>query len=126
MAARLLFALALLAACGHGPNYQAIPIGSPCKHDSDCGTQPYICLLKSGDVEYPNGYCTEPCSQQVSTGTGTDTMGCPVDSACIVDQCRRTCTDSSECREAEGYTCTDGTALGLAAAQFCDYQRAPQ
>lgn len=125
MAARSLFvALALLAACGHGPNYQAIPIGSPCKHDSDCGTQPFKCLLATGDTQYPNGYCTEDCSTAVSTG-GTS-VGCPTDSVCVVNECRRTCVDATTCRAAEGYDCVDGNALGLAAALFCDYPPALQ
>src|ERR1700743_3858458 len=103
MAARLLFvALALFAACGHGPNFQAVPIGSPCKNDGDCGTAPFLCAKKgaSGTV-YPNGYCSEPCS------TGVNGVGCPVDSACVDGQCRRTCTDDTTCRFEEGYSCVD-------------------
>jgi hypothetical protein len=120
MAARLVFvALAVLAgACGTGANHQKAPIGSACGTNSDCGTSPYLCLLKTNvngtDVEYPDGYCSLPCT------VGTTTSACPTDSLCVLGECRRLCSDPSDCRVAEKYACVPNGTNG-ASSTFCDY-----
>ena len=81
-----------LFGCSDGPNTQYLPVGERCSDDGQCGTSPYVCEM----APYPGGYCDKPCA--VSTD-------CPSDSVCAVTHCRRACTDSAQCRQAEGYVC---------------------
>ncbi len=84
-----------LAACSAGSNVQFLPIGSRCSSNNDCGTKPYNCVT----VDYPGGYCQKDC---VTDGD------CPADSACVQNECRRTCAGTVDCRAAEGYGCAIG------------------
>ncbi len=90
-----------LAACSAGPNTQRLPIGQHCTSDGDCGTAPYSCALAG----YLGGYCQKAC---------TTDGDCPMDSVCIgASECRRKCTDVSQCRAPEGYVCVGegGTSM---------------
>lgn len=99
----LVSALGALSACSDGPNTQYVPIGSRCTHDSQCGTSPYTCET----TNYPDGYCDKTCA---SDGD------CPADAVCYLNHCRRTCTQLTDCRQAEGYTCR----MSGATSDFCD------
>lgn len=91
--------LVLLPACGNPANTAYVPVGSRCRVDDDCGTRPYSCQTGS-----PGGYCVRDCTLDGD---------CPTDAACAGGKCRRKCTETAQCRSAEGYVCRDVGATSL-------------
>ncbi len=96
------------SACGEGPNFQRVPIGTRCTDDDTCGTTPFGCAT----TKYPGGYCTRSCS--------TDGE-CPLDAICVALSCRRRCSlgDDATCRQSEGYVCRSKD-VGGATTPYCD------
>lgn len=86
------------AAVDSGPT-GAAP-GSPCWVDEDCLNG--VCWTPK-EEGLPGGYCViEGCTQN----------SCPTGSSCLsfsdgVDRCVASCTTNGDCRETEGYECTD-------------------
>ena len=67
-------------------------LGEACTDGAECADG--TCL------PYPGGYCTR---------TGCDVRGCPAGGRCMTlggqTACFKMCTETRECRAAEGYTC---------------------
>jgi hypothetical protein len=95
----LLGVLVLAPACGNPANTAYLPIGSRCRVNDDCGTPKYSCLTGK-----PGGYCTFDCAVDSE---------CPVDSVCAGGKCHRKCSETAQCRSAEGYVCRDVGATSL-------------
>ncbi len=76
-------------------------VGSPCADDTACGEG--VCALAVGGEQAatPGGYCSSlDCVEDAQCGKGgtcIPTMG--------RTRCYKGCTKTSDCREAEGYTC---------------------
>lgn len=74
--------------------------GDPCTSGSDCMGIPSdtrFCMdYMWGFIPFPGGYCSAWCGSSSDCGTGA---------GCVVGQCFKRCTDDSECRTSEGYTC---------------------
>jgi hypothetical protein len=87
--------------------------GAACTMASDCCGVPvgYDCMtdLFSGYITFPGGYCSsQACTSNADCGPDAeclDVMG-------FIQFCLRTCTDSSECRESEGYSCSELPYIG--------------
>jgi hypothetical protein len=97
-------------------------IGDACEISTDCSQGgERLC-----DVASPGGYCTvfdceagkcpEEGSCVVFGASPSTVMACSADPTGSVPSqrsfCMLTCEDSSDCRQAEGYVCTDPTTLG--------------
>lgn len=95
-------------------------IGDPCKKDNDCGIG-RICVPEGANPPFPfpnqngqgppGGYCSVAC---MIGGTA-----CPAGAVCYVPgaaagMCLKSCTQASDCRANEGYTCNqaDGQNKG--------------
>jgi hypothetical protein len=78
-------------------------VGEACSQAQDCAGDNASCLTKVNvitPVTYPNGYCTVGCQSNDDCPDGTACfMGGP-QPGCLV-----TCSQSSDCRADEGYTC---------------------
>ena len=103
-AALTLLVIVAAAGCSDSPNTQALPVGSRCSSDTQCGTPPYRCNA----ANHPFGYCDKPCAVDSE---------CPTDSLCAISAgaCRRKCTVTADCRVGEGYSCQP-----LATSTVCD------
>ena len=88
--------------------------GEPCADDGDCIGPGAQCLTELSittpfplSIPFPNGYCSSTCvaADPESCGPG----GWCLDASAYGGPtgCVKTCTDSTECRESEGYTCSD-------------------
>jgi hypothetical protein len=77
-------------------------VGRPCQSDSECGGG----TCNNFAAAFPNGYCSGKCFRDEQCG---NTGGCLRDVASetlgLPGACFRECTDSSECRQDEGYGC---------------------
>jgi hypothetical protein len=96
-------------------------IGDACETSTDCSQGgERLC-----DVASPGGYCTVfdceagKCPEEGSCvvfGSSPSTVAaCMNSSGSVASQrsfCMLTCEDSSDCREDEGYACTDPMAVG--------------
>jgi hypothetical protein len=79
-------------------------VGAPCSDDSACGGVPgpdALCMTSIGAwISFPGGYCTAYC---------TDDGPCGTAGRCVIMYsygiCMQPCTDPSQCRMGEGYTC---------------------
>ena len=104
----LAFAAALLAGC-------APSVGDRCALSTDCSIQgTRIC-----DTSQPNGYCTvQPCAANSCPDNAAcvefaaSLPGCPYDDYGAPSRvgramCMKTCASSSDCRQSEGYVCTN-------------------
>ena len=88
--------------------------GEPCTVDGDCTGPGGNCMTTLSittpivlDIPFPGGYCSSTCvaTDPDSCGPGAwclDASGYGGPTGCV-----KTCTDSTECRESEGYTCSD-------------------
>jgi hypothetical protein len=88
--------------------------GDPCTVDGDCTGPGAQCLDVLAittpfplSIPFPGGYCSSSC-------VGTDPDSCGAGAWCLDASayggptgCVKTCTDASECRESEGYTCSN-------------------
>lgn len=81
-------------------------VGDACTAPTDCGGIPSSapnCLTDiMGYVEFPGGYCSADCTSDDDCGD-TDEGTCI--NAYIMTLCLKNCSEASECRESEGYTC---------------------
>ena len=88
-------------------------IGDPCTSPDDCqapaGLQAECLTNLLNMIELPGGYCTASC-------TPGDPDPCAPDGVCygmqMMAYCLKPCTDNSECRQDEGYVCTDPLSAG--------------
>ena len=88
--------------------------GEPCTVDGDCTGPGGNCMTTLSittpfplSIPFPGGYCSSSCD-------GADPESCGPGAYCLDASayggptgCVKTCTDSTECRESEGYTCSD-------------------
>jgi|GEM_PF-5650208 len=97
-------------------------VGEPCEQKTDCmGGANAECLKKvtlmlgiSFDITFPGGTCT-------ITGCKSD-ADCPAGTGCLMSfqqpACTKLCTQATDCRSAEGYTC--GAVTGSSdSRKFC-------
>ena len=92
-----------LPACTPGPN----AIGQACTLHNQCsasaGTNNPLCLDEAHEF-YTNGYCSHFCDPTVATDCGPDGI-CVANGPNGANVCMATCTTSTQCRTADGYTC---------------------
>ncbi len=78
-------------------------VGSACADDTTCGGGVCATMVGPEQVETPGGYCSSlGCVEDAQCGPGgicSPTMG--------GTRCYKGCATNSDCREAEGYTCTE-------------------
>lgn len=89
---------------GHSHGQFAVPIGAPCKADTDCGNN-MVCRTERGsgnDLRWHNGYCTVFGCAFAQT---VPAYGCPTGSSCnlwyATGACQRNCTlgRAADCRD---------------------------
>jgi hypothetical protein len=90
-------------------------IGKACADSTGCAS--HVCLAM------PNGYCSKDYC---------DIAGCPAGATCVGDssgfaQCMKSCTQDSDCRSSEGYTCntTNHTCTAPSGAGLWDSSVGP-
>ena len=80
--------------------------GDPCSSPSQCNCVPSSsreCLTTiSGYISFPGGYCSARCTTPTECGSGAHCAELYTG----VNYCLKVCTSASQCRMAEGYTCT--------------------
>jgi len=80
--------------------------GDPCSSATQCNCVPSSareCLTTlSGYVSFPGGYCSARCTSPADCGTG----GNCAEITTGTRYCLKVCSSASQCRMAEGYTCT--------------------
>lgn len=98
-------------------------IGDPCSSAGDCAAPSGLtadCLTLLLNVfQFPGGYCTASCTPPTDP---SDPDPCGPGAICASlaqqpGQCFKTCNDASECRENEGYDCTD--PMGMVGQNVC-------
>jgi hypothetical protein len=81
-------------------------VGDACSLDSQCGCVPSSareCLTSiSGYMNFPGGYCTARCTSAAECGSGANCAEITPGTM----YCLKLCTNASQCRMAEDYTCT--------------------
>lgn len=98
---------------GGGGGGQLLPVGSPCKADTDCGGAEFMCM-----TDHPDGYCIKMCD--IKNGDAD----CPSESICQDDgsagECHKSCNTGTDCRA--GYECAPASAdpMNTASHAFCD------
>ncbi len=91
-------------------------IGDPCTAPSDCEAPTNLqakCLTDlMGMVQLPGGYCTASCTPPGQN----EPDPCAPDGVCygvqFMGYCLKPCTDDTDCRQDEGYVCTDPMSAG--------------
>ncbi len=92
-------AFVLAAACGGGVGPNGSVVGSSCTTDRDC-----LNICRTGDDNFPGGYCTRACASD---------NDCPGGTACIrrgnnENICAVTCRQASDCTPwGRGFTCAN-------------------
>jgi len=80
--------------------------GDPCSSASQCACVPSSareCLTSiSGYLEFRGGYCSARCTSPADCGTGANCAEITTGTR----YCLKVCSSASQCRMAEGYTCT--------------------
>jgi hypothetical protein len=77
-------------------------VGAACEPDSDCGGG----TCNTFAAAFPNGYCSGKCLKHEQCGmTGACVRDIASETLGLPGACLRKCTDSSECRQDEGYGC---------------------
>ena len=89
-------------------------VGDACASASDCGGTAPNCMTDIyGMITFPNGYCSGDCLTDADCGDGGtcfDVMG-------YMQFCMKDCEDNSDCRESEGYSCSEVPYIG--GGPFC-------
>ncbi len=92
-------------------------VGDSCATQDDCGGIPSAspnCMTDIyGMITFPNGYCSADCITDADCGAGStcfDVMG-------FMQFCMKDCTDRTDCREDEGYSCSEVPYIG--GGPFC-------
>ena len=88
-------------------------VGDACGSAPDCGgvtgdgLTPECLTNLGGFVTMPGGYCTSSCTAPANPGDpdACTAVGGVCMNAMMASYCVKPCVDSSECREADGYTC---------------------
>ncbi len=87
-------------------------IGDPCTDASDCAGPNGLtadCLTDlMSFVQFPGGYCTANCDPNTQDPCGAGAVCASMGGQ---GYCFKQCNDASECREAEGYECTDPMSM---------------
>jgi hypothetical protein len=84
--------------------------GTACTEDDDCTGVPgtgRFCMdrLEAGGgygMDFPGGYCSAECDSADDCGVGADCLDLG-----YLGHCMRRCSSSVECRESEGYVCSE-------------------
>ncbi|MFH1437260.1 MAG: hypothetical protein ABIJ56_16245 [Pseudomonadota bacterium] len=80
--------------------------GDPCSSPTACACVPSSareCLTTlSGYITFPGGYCSARCTTPADCGTGANCAEITTGTR----YCLKVCSSASQCRMAEGYTCT--------------------
>lgn len=88
-----------------------VPLGAPCSANSDCNASSGgLCVDYVQSIDFPGGYCT----MEAREGGCIPKDGYPVQFPDIdYEYWMKRCTRNSDCREAEGYTCsiTEGSCF---------------
>jgi hypothetical protein len=81
-------------------------VGDPCSSTVHCSCVPSSareCLLViTGYVSFPGGYCSARCTSNADCGEGSHCF----ENTPGTRYCFKHCTSATQCRMAEGYTCT--------------------
>lgn len=91
-------------------------IGASCTSNKQCEGDGTECLtgvpILTFNLTFPKGYCTQGCQNGAQ---------CPAGSGCYMtaQSCLKTCTNSTECRVADGYSCAAPPLAGTGSPKFC-------
>jgi hypothetical protein len=100
------------------PSCQALPacvpgtvaVGQPCALHSQCtasaGVNDPFCLDATNEL-YTNGYCSHFCDPTKPNDCGAGNA-CVLNTRANLHLCMVSCTSSSQCRTADGYSCSNG------------------